>query len=350
MKRTFNLLLLVIALFVFSQSKTGIVHENIAFERGKVVIEKVYSSGLENNMLGDSPQRDVSIYLPPLYDSLDLNYPVIYLLHGYNLKNTVFYSGSYFKIHLQGILDSLINSSIIEPIIVVTPNCWNSYGGSWYTNSIVTGNWEDFVIYDVVEFMDNNYRTLPNAESRGIAGHSMGGYGSMKLAMKHPDIFGAVYSISGVLVFEHVLLDAMKEFQIQAIEQKVISDYQRWQVRAQFAAAAAFSPDTNKICLGDFPFTAIGDTLPGIMERWLSHDVFTMIPEYKNNMLKLRAIQFDGGIYDQYFIGVPDKFSEELSYYGIEHTRINYNGNHSNKVPERFRKHVLPFFDMNLVH
>ena len=81
-------------------------------------------------------------------------------------------------------------------MIVVAANGFNAYGGSFYTNSPVTGNWEDFIVRDLVGNIDANYRTIARAESRGIAGHSMGGYGAMMLAMKHPELFSAVYALS----------------------------------------------------------------------------------------------------------------------------------------------------------
>ena len=63
-------------------------------------------------------------------------------------------------------------------MIIVLPNSFNKYKGSVYTNSEVTGQWEDFIVEDVIAFMDSNYRTIATAEGRGLAGHSMGGYGT----------------------------------------------------------------------------------------------------------------------------------------------------------------------------
>jgi len=76
---------------------------------------------------------------------------------------------------MKNILNDLISQDIISPLIVVMPNSKNDYHGSMYTNSMVTGNWEDFIVDDMVNYVDRNFRTLPQRESRGIAGHSMGG-------------------------------------------------------------------------------------------------------------------------------------------------------------------------------
>jgi S-formylglutathione hydrolase len=76
------------------------------------------------------------------------------------------------------------------------PDGSNAFGNSMWTNSVTTGNWEDYIALDLVEYIDKKYRTDARSASRGIAGHSSGGYGAIKLAMKHPQVFGAVYALS----------------------------------------------------------------------------------------------------------------------------------------------------------
>jgi len=170
---------------------------------GEFFTRYVHSPGLEDNLLGDSPLRDVSIYLPPEYsDSTQNRYPVIYFLHGYTQG-----PGAWGKV--DEIMNTLLSQGKILPMIAVCPNSNNKYRGSNYTNSSVTGNWEDFIVQDVVKYIDRNFHTLPQSSSRGIAGFSMGGYGTIKLAMKHPDIFGSAYCLSsGKLIFEDVILDS----------------------------------------------------------------------------------------------------------------------------------------------
>jgi len=77
-------------------------------------------------------------------------------------------------------------------MIVVMPNGNNALGGSFYTNSATTGNWDDFIANELVAYIDKKYRTLPRPESRGLAGHSMGGYGTFAVGMRHAgDVYGA---------------------------------------------------------------------------------------------------------------------------------------------------------------
>lgn len=167
-----------------------------AAQNGQIKTDEFYFASLEGNLVGDPPKRNVMIYLPPGYEQqTKMRYPVIYLLHGFNgygvgNKGWIREGGGF---NVEAI-SRLITEKKISPMIIVLPDGSNRYGGSFYTNSITTGNWEDYIVREIVTFIDKRYRTLSKAESRGIAGHSMGGYGALKLAMKHPDVFGAVYA------------------------------------------------------------------------------------------------------------------------------------------------------------
>ena len=157
-------------------------------QKGHVVVDSIYSKKLENSF-GESPKRAIAVYLPPNYDNTNRRYPVLYFLHGFG--------GDHKKIFvLEDLLNEAIENNKIKPFILVVSNQKTTYGGSWYSNSGVFGNWEDFTAYDVVGYIDKNYRTLAKKESRGITGHSMGGFGALKLAMLHPEIFSCVYALS----------------------------------------------------------------------------------------------------------------------------------------------------------
>src|SRR5215203_4333254 len=163
---------------------------------GRLVEGKVSASSLKNNLLGDPTEQSFVVYLPPSYDTSPAKrYPTLYLLHGFTASNKVWTNGSP-GINLQPLMDEMIKGGKIREMIVVAPNGRNAYQGAFYTNSTVTGNWEDYIYRDLVQSVDASYRTIARAESRGIAGHSMGGYGAMSLAMKHPDVFSAVYALS----------------------------------------------------------------------------------------------------------------------------------------------------------
>ena len=177
--RSFWVLLLIFSIVLSTQAQSL---------RGRVVTDSLYSKNLENKF-GENPTRAVSVYLPPGYDSNKKRYPVIYFLHGFLGDNQMLAP-------MAEILDFAINTRKIRPFILVIPDEKTTYDGSFYSNSGVFGNWEDFTAYDLVAYMDKTYRTLATSESRGITGHSMGGYRALKLAMHHPDIFRSIYALS----------------------------------------------------------------------------------------------------------------------------------------------------------
>jgi S-formylglutathione hydrolase len=163
-------------------------------QTGSVVSEKVTSPALQGNPLGDSATREVLIYLPASYaKATTVRFPVVYLLHGYT-GNAQMWQGDY--VNLPQIADIVMAGGKVAEMIIVMPDGSNSYRGSFYVNSAATGNWEEFITRDLVQFIDKKYRTIATRDGRGIAGHSMGGYGAMSLAMKHPDVFAAVYGLS----------------------------------------------------------------------------------------------------------------------------------------------------------
>ncbi|MGC3946212.1 MAG: alpha/beta hydrolase-fold protein [Chryseolinea sp.] len=155
---------------------------------GRVVSFVIKAKSLVNAG-GENPERRVSVYLPPGYERSGKRYPVIYYLHGYTGTDSI-YAG------MKDILDRGIAENKIKPFILVQSNQYTLFEGSFYGNSSLTGNWSDFTAKELVTYIDANYRTMSSRESRGIAGHSMGGHGALKIAMLYPEVFSSVYALS----------------------------------------------------------------------------------------------------------------------------------------------------------
>lgn len=187
--RKLTVILLLLSGYLFSVN---------AQESGGQLIDTIIPApSLKGNLLQTPTEQPVAVYLPPSYNDSDKEYPVVYYLPGFG-SSTIYYTqyGIYQDYLLKNSMDALIDEGKIEDMIVVIPNAVNIFGGHFYVNSPVTGNWENFIVEDLVHFIDKAYRTLPKPESRGICGHSMGGFGALNLAMLHPDIFGITYAIS----------------------------------------------------------------------------------------------------------------------------------------------------------
>src|SRR5712691_7752223 len=171
---------------------------------GQLVSNTVHSRALGGNLLGDTADRSVIVYLPPSYDSTPTKrYPVVYLLHGNSVRNTVWTEGRFQGLNIKTATDALIAAGTIREMILVMPDVSNRYLGSHYANSVLTGHWADFISHELVRYIDAAYRTMPSPPSRGLAGHSMGGRGTLYLAMKYPGVYSAIYGLSsGRMAFE----------------------------------------------------------------------------------------------------------------------------------------------------
>jgi enterochelin esterase-like enzyme len=316
---------------------------------GKIVQDSITSAALQNRV-GESATRRVWVYLPPGYDRGGDRYPVIYFLHGYG--SPLILGTNYTRI-----LDLAIDSKRIRPVIFVVSDQSTSYGGSFYANSTLTGNWADFTAKDLVAYVDSHYRTIADRNSRGICGHSMGGHGALKLAMLFPEVFSCVYALSpGSLAL-------VKEFgpnsdsykQLAGIQTKEELD-KTYFPRVIVDMARTWSPNpTNLPFSCDLPFRYAGDTLivdDGVLKKWNQNLPLSMIDDHVDNLRQLKAVKLDWGRNDGSRFPVQCMlFSQKLENLGIDHFAEEYIGTHSNKIwtqDGRILNSVLPFFNIYL--
>jgi enterochelin esterase-like enzyme len=160
----------------------------------------IHGKALEGNLEGDAADRDVFVFLPPSYASeRSRRYPVVYALHGYSIGAEQWTK----EIHVPQTIEGAFAKGANE-MIVVLPDSKTLHNGSMYSSSVTTGDFEQFVARDVVSYIDAHYRTIPDRNSRGLAGHSMGGYGATRIGLKHPDVFGSLYIIYSGTHTSHV--------------------------------------------------------------------------------------------------------------------------------------------------
>jgi enterochelin esterase-like enzyme len=316
---------------------------------------KIHGTALEGNLEGDSIDRDVIVFLPPGYSKeKKRRYPVIYALHGYSIGAEQWTH----EIHVPQTIEGAFANGSREAIIVL-PDSKTIYNGSMYSSSATTGDFEKFIYHDVVAYIDAHYRTIPNRESRGLAGHSMGGYGASRIGMKHPDVFGALYIMSPCCMSPMSgggpgPADQAKERAI-AGEKKVaaakspadLAAQSPGFASAQFATAAAWAPNPkNPPLYFDLP-TKDGIPQPEIVAKFAANAPLVFVDQYIGNLKQYRAVAIDVGDQDGLRIDAG-KLHNILDNYGIANSFEIYPGTHTSAVADRFQNHVLPFFSKNL--
>ena len=312
-----------------------------------VTIERitVHSPAIAGNLEGESPDRAVLVVLPPSYRaSTKRRYPVVYALHGYSIGAEQWVG----EIHVPQTIEGAFAKGVRE-MIVVLPDSKTAHNGSFYSSSVTVGDFETFIARDLVAYVDGHYRTIANRRSRGLAGHSMGGYGTARIGMKHPDTFGAIYMMSPCCLSTRALgkPDAKTEQAVNALRSPADSATLPWGVRAQLATAAAWSPNPKAPPLFlDLPIKD-GQPQPDVMARWAANAPLAMLDQYVGNLRRYAAIGIDVGDRD----GLKEdaaKLHAALDRYGIANSFEIYPGDHTSGVAGRVQDAMMPFFSRAL--
>jgi len=316
---------------------------------------KVHGAALEGNLEGDAVDREVIVFLPPSYQKdTHRRYPVVYALHGFFI-GAAQWTG---EIHVPQTIEGAFAQGSQE-MIVVLPDSKTIYNGSMYSSSATTGDFENYVAHDVVSYIDAHYRTIPTRESRGLVGHSMGGYGASRIGMKHPDVFGSLYIMSPCCLSPMGgggpgPADKMKEMAIEN-EKKIAGFKSPAEAAAgmpgfgvaQLATAAAWAPDPkNPPLYFDLP-TKDGVPVPEIQAKFAANSPLAFVDQYIGNLKRYHAISMDVGDQDGLRFDAA-KLHDIFDKYGIVNSFEIYSGTHTSAVADRFQNHVLPFFSKNL--
>lgn len=302
----------------------------------------VHGRSLEGNLEHNSADRTVLVLLPPSYDTAKARrYPVLYFLHGYNSQavGTVEWT----KMEQRQLAAMKATG---KAFIIVAPDSDTLMGGSMYSNSVTVGDFEDFIARDLIAYVDSHYRTVAKRESRGLFGHSMGGYGTLRIAMKHPEVFGAIYALNPCCLLPRTITaEDGRRFEALTPGQVAKGDFM---TRANFAVAAAWSPDPNKPPYYADLATNGGVIDPLVVAKWHANAPVAMLAQYLPAMRSLRAIGMETGAKD--FVR-PDVLAmhTELLRFGIAHDWTDHDGDHGNRVSERLETVVFPFFAKHLV-
>jgi len=295
--------------------------------------------------IGDGNDSLFYVYLPPGYNpTRAAGYPTVYMLNGFGGNEAYFVA----LFSATNAADWLLARGEIAPMILVFPSGHNSFGGGFYTDGQhpAVGNSETHIL-NIIAQVDGAFHTDPTAAKRAIAGHSMGGYGAMRIALKHPGMFSSVDAIAAPLSFwgtmpsstqykglEELLPAALHETgydtilaanpagDAAAFQSHMYPSASRRITSMLFAAAAAFSP-TNPAAPGPTTIATYGVDLPvgitGLLDsptwtRWMANDPVAMFASGAAANLAGVKVYLDAGSRDDLgFYGAHDVFAGAMA-------------------------------------
>lgn len=330
MKASFNLLLsLLFPVFIFGQYKIDTSFYSVSLQETKMV----------------------DVYFPPGYDeNPDWHFPVIYYLHGYggnqNTMNT-----------MMSLLTQMINNTLIEPVIMVgADNSPGPLGGSGYVNSILWGNYEDYMVYDLVQWIDATFRTIDDRNARGLFGQSMGGYGAFRYGVLHHDIYCALASHAGPVNFSDEFFRTQSQQKIKAENPGPPYFYtcggNRPSTILNFLSCGMCAPDTNtpqnyiSPAVVQFLMDENGDYIDTVLAKQEPFDMIYMIDSLSAN--DSVGIFFGCGANDEFYL-YPGTLAlkDTLDQMGLPYEFFNHNGGHN--PPLQFKENALLFLDSLMI-
>lgn len=299
----------------------------------------VHSPALEGNLEGNSATREVRVYLPPSYDSdPDRRYPVVYYLHGYT-------GTAQRQMELMDAEAGIAGFETDNEMIVVLPDALTKRGGSFYVNSPTVGDFEHFIAEDLVSAIDVQFRTIADRDSRGLAGHSMGGYGAWHVGMQHPDVFSSLYLQSACCILPREV-DAERDAAMETLDPDALEPG-NFMARTYYTYAAALSPNPqNPPYYWDLA-TQGGELDELVVARWTAQSPIVFVGEHIPALKSMEAIAMDVGDEDG-GLDAQRQMAAQLDKFGVPYSFEVYAGDHTNRLTERFEQNVLPFFAEHL--
>lgn len=312
---------------------------------GRIETFELSSDALAKNLLGDPSKRQVAVYLPPAYDDDDVDYPLFVDLAGFTGSGLKRLAWSAFGESVPQRLDRLITTGAMGPVVVAFPDCFTSLGGNQYVNSAAMGQWEDFLIQDMLPAVESRFRIRAGRDHRVIYGKSSGGYGALVHGLRHADTWAAVGCHSGDMAFDLVYrrdfpatLDALARFGgevgpfLEHVRAAPKLSGSQMHAMLILAMAATYDPDPAHPFGIRLPVDSRTCELdPERWSRWLAHDPVEMVKQQvgQENLRRLKGLFIDCGSRDEYTLHYGARtFVRQLEAAGIRHHYEEFEDGH----------------------
>jgi enterochelin esterase family protein len=301
----------------------------------------IESTALKGNRLGDPHVRSLFVYLPDGYDADPArHYPALLMLasHGNTAQTMLNWRAWDESIDQQA--DRLIASGVCPPFILILPDTWTRLGGTQHINSPAIGNYGDYLLTEIIPYVDKHYRTM--GVQRGVLGRSSGGYGAIYHAMTAPGVFAAAADHSGDAYFEFMAIPEIARLHLNLTKYNGLEGLMEetrkptpksgsfYELVSILTFAATYAPNPDAPYGFDLPIDlATGALRKDVWERCLAFDPVRMIPNHAEALRGLRELFIDCGSYDEYNLQVGARLmSQALTAANVPHTYEEYPGGH----------------------
>jgi enterochelin esterase-like enzyme len=350
---------------------------------GRLVTVEHQSALLRDNPLGDPSLRQFPVWLPAGYDQQQRRgagkrFPVLFDLAGYTSAGPAHTAWRGFDENVPERAARLIHQHKMPACIIVFPDCFTALGGNQYINSSALGPYADYLTRELIPFIDREFRTLAQRESRGVFGKSSGGYGALLHGMKYTRFWGAVASHSGDAYFDFIYRSDWPNTLTQLARFRPERQREgRWTTATGSAntgeddgrvaaflrhawkrerlnpaemhclmnlcMAATYDPDPTAANGFRVPFDLeTGELLAPRWRAWLRHDPVKLVRRHAASLRKLAALYIDCGWRDQYHIHYGCRqVAQQLAKHAVAHEYREFDGTHSG-IDHRL-DHSLPY-------
>ena len=314
--------------------------------RGQIELPTFESKVLAGNVLGDPTLREVLVYLPPSYSSeRERRYPLMMILPSYASGHRTLMNYRAWQPDVFERYERLLAAAEVPEAILVVPDTMTRWGGSQFINSAATGRYQDYLVQEVLPFVDRRYRTVPGRERRAVVGRSSGGYGALRLAIDRPEVFSVYGSHAGDCLFEASIRPSFTAAAITiACAGGITRFLERFESRGPrgggdfelimtIATAACYSPDLE----APFPHIQLPfdlkTALPidAVWSRWLAHDPVVLLEDNPRAMTEAAYIFLDAGDRDEHGLQFgAQRLASMLEQRGAAVTHERFEGGHRN--------------------
>lgn len=313
------------------------LHEPLAFH-GRVELRVVASAVLAENPLGDPHVRELPVYVPP---GTHAELPLLLCLTGFTgrpqsaLDTHPWHPGFVWR------FDRAVAAGESAPAVLALPDCFTRLGGSQYVNSPAVGRYEDHVVQELLPLLLEAYPV--SSERCAVMGKSSGGFGALRLAMRHPGRFQACASLSGDCGFDFLFpgefLACLRGLAphggdparfLAAFRDEPRLDGDAHAVINTLAMAACYSPNPASPLGFDLPFDlATGELVDAVWQRWLAFDPLRSVAEHAEALKALRLLHLECGRNDEFHLqwGLR-RLSRELARLNVPHVHEEHDGGH----------------------